>query len=247
MKKLIFLVIVAGLGYALYTHQEQAGEAVRMVFSRPYLSLSDQELMEQEMATQQLLLECYHKKDAHYQAGLKNVDDLNRAEEIRSEIAMSHLALDDLYRERQLRKATRWTGRGLAVIIPAAIFFGVVSRVFRRRPRYRSKFPDGSTALRAPRRAWLRFWKRKPKPEISPVRMGAGKAEILQRLGPPLSRTYFTETESWTYRLPIPSLPNGATHGFTEYQSLTVLFRGDKVFDISWDNTDSDLDPVRLD
>ena len=247
MKKLIFLVLVAGLGYALYTHQEEAGEAMRMVFSRPYRSLTDQELLEQELATQQLLIESYHKKDAHYQAGLKNLDDLNRAEEIRSEIATAHQALDDLHRERQLRQVTRWTGRSLAVIIPAAIFFGLVSRVFRRRPRYRPKYPDGSFVEKAPRLAWLRFWKPAPKPEISPVRMGAAKAEILQRLGSPLSRTYFTETESWTYRLPISSMRKGATPGSTEYQSLIVLFREDKVFDVSWDNTEPDLDPVRLD
>jgi len=247
MKKLIFLILVAGLGYALYTHQEEAGEAARMVFNRPYHSLTDKELVEQELATQQILLERYRQKDAHYQAGLKNVDDVNRAEEIQSEITLARRALDDLFRERQVRKVTRWTGRSLAVVLPIAIFFGVVSRVFSRRPRYRLKFPDGSRVEKVPRLPWLRFWKKAPKPEISPVRMGADKAEILQRLGPPLSRTYFTETESWTYRLPIPSMQKGASHPFTEYQSLIVLFRGDKVFDISWDNTESDLDPIRLD
>lgn len=245
MKKLLFLVILGASGYFLYTHWDEAGEMTHALDSRPYGRLSDADLLKQQTAIQQRVLELYRQKDALHANGSKSVKFLYQAQELEASIITEKQNLENINREQVIRQFTGAAALALAVGLPALIFVGLIARILGRPrgPRYDVPAP----AAAAGRRNWLRFWKKPALAPASPVRIGATQAEILGRLGPPLQRTHFTETEAWSYRIPVPAPAPDGIPRYTQYRSLIVLFRNYKVFDLSWEDPGPDFGSISVD
>jgi len=253
---LLFLVLLASGGFYLYTHWEEAidktdaaynkaDEVQRILDSRNYRRLSDQELLKQRLAWQQRVLELYQKKDALHAKGSKDLKFLYQVEELESAILSEKQVLAGLEQEQIIRQYTRGGRIALAVGLPALIFVVLLARILRRRRGARYTIPQ-----MAPAHAdwgWLRFWAKPEGESLSPVRIGATQAEILGRLGPPLQRTHFTQTEAWSYRIPVPAADPDGVSRFTHYRSLIVLFRQQKVFDLSWEDPGPDLGSIPMD
>ena len=249
MKKILALLVLAALGYGLYTHWDEALELNRALSTRPHRNLSDEEILQQKRAIQERILALYQEKEAPHQKVLKDVKGLYQSEDIEGAIATGREMLAELDHERHIRKVFRKVFRAtelaLLVGLPALIFIGLLTRVIRRRSR--GKFHDPAPAPKPPRRSWLPFRKKAAPGPISPVRIGATQTEILGRLGPPLQRTHFTETEAWSYRIPLPAPSPDGGLSYTQYRSLIVLFRNQKVFDLSWGEFDPGMGPIEVD
>ena len=245
MKKLLFLVVIGALAYGLYTHWDEALELGGVLRSRPYRNLSDKELMKQQFASQERVLQLYHQKDSIHEKGLKNLKGLDQALEMEGAIFTEQQALNDLEHERVIRKIVRGLEMALLVGLPGLIFIGLILRGIRRRSR--GPFYAPLPAEQSPRRGWIPFRKKLAAAPVSPVRIGATQAEIFGRLGPPQQRTHFTESEAWSYRIPMPAPAQDGTPSFTHYRSLIVLFRNRKVFDVSWEDAGPDFDSIHID
>jgi len=245
MKKILALLFLAALGYGLFTHWDEALELNRALRLRPHRNLSDKDLLHQQLATQERVLGLYRQKDALHEKGLKDLKGLYQSDDIEGAIVTEKQALAELDRERLIRKVFRSTELALLVGLPALIFIGLLTRVIRRRSR--GKFYAPAPDHEPPRRGWLPFRTKAAPGPVSPVRIGATQAEILGRLGPPLQRTLFTETEAWSYRIPLPAPSPDGGLSFTQYRSLIVLFRNQKVFDLSWGEFDPGMGPIEVD
>jgi hypothetical protein len=250
MKKLLLLVAVLGaIGYGLYTHWDKALELNRAFRSRPYRNLSDEEILQQNRAVQERVLSLYQEKEAYRQKGLKDDKGLFQAEDIDGAIATGRQMLAELDHELSLRRVFHrvFHAAELALLVglPALIFISLLARVIRRRSpvKFEAPAPDREPLPGG----WHPFRKKAVPGPISPIRIGATQAEILGRLGPPLQRTHFTETEAWSYRIPVPApSPDGGLN-FTKYRSLIVLFRDQKVFDLSFEDAGPDFDSIHID